>query len=204
MGGLAPTPAALMTARFGANIIVMRATAIVALALAGLVTHSAAQAEDPEISSRRAAERRAFTDAEITEGFFKTAFGAELPIGDQPNRIRKFDGAVLVYIDSHAQPDRRAQVAEVVANIRAHVRHLDIAVTDNRSAANVMVTLVRDRDLPRTIRKVLRPRAGAQDPKLADAAVPVQLPQGRGLPDHLFRRHPGRGRRRLRVLRLHL
>ena len=172
MGGLAPTPAALMTARFGANIIVMRATAIVALALAGLVTHSAAQAEDPEISSRRAAERRAFTDAEITEGFFKTAFGAELPIGDQPNRIRKFDGAVLVYIDSHAQPDRRAQVAEVVANIRAHVRHLDIAVTDNRSAANVMVTLVRDRDLPRTIRKVY---GRAQARKIQSSLTPQCL-----------------------------
>ena len=58
-----------------------------------------------------------------------------------------------VYIDSRARPDRRDQVAEVVASIRRHVQHLDIAVTDSRSAANVMVTLVRDRDLPRTIRK---------------------------------------------------
>ena len=130
----------------------MRATAIVALALAGLMACDA-QAEDPEISGRRAAERRTFTDAEITEGFFKTAFGAELPIGDQPDRIRKFDGPVRVYIDSRARPDRRAQVTDVVASIRTHVQHIDIAVTDSRSAANVMVTLVRDRDLPRTIRK---------------------------------------------------
>jgi len=130
----------------------MRATAIVALAIVGSIA-CGAQAEDPEISGRRALERRAFTDAEITEGFFRTAFGAELPIGDPSNRIRKFDGPVRVYTDSRAQPDRRVQVAEVVASIRARVRHLDIAVTDNRSAANVLVTLVRDRDLPGTIRK---------------------------------------------------
>ncbi len=129
----------------------MRAIVIGAIVLAGLMLSAAA--EDPEISSRRAAERKVFTNAEIEEGFFKTAFGAELPLSGEMNRIRKFDGAVRVFVESRAKPDRRATVTQVVANIRAHVRHLDIAVTDNRSAANVLVTLVRDRDLPRTIRK---------------------------------------------------
>jgi len=129
----------------------MRAIVAVTIVLIGLTLSAAA--EDPEISRRRAAERKIFTDPEITEGFFKTAFGAELPLAGEMNRIRKFDGPVRVFVESRARPDRRAEVAEVVANIRTHVRHLDIAVTDDRSAANVLVTLVRDRDLPRTIRK---------------------------------------------------
>ncbi len=131
----------------------MRAVIPVAIVCAGLILMPGAAAEDPEISSRRASERKVFSNDEITDGFFRTAFGAELPLSGETNRIRKFDVPVRVYVESRARPDRRAQVAEVVANIRTHVRHLDIAVTDSRSAANVIVTLVRDRDLPRTIRK---------------------------------------------------
>ena len=42
----------------------------------------------------------AFTDAEIAEGFLKTAFGAELHLAGQVNRIRKFDGPVRVHVES--------------------------------------------------------------------------------------------------------
>jgi hypothetical protein len=42
------------------------------------VTTTPVHAEDREIAKRRAAERKTFTDAEIFDGFFKTAFGAEL------------------------------------------------------------------------------------------------------------------------------
>jgi hypothetical protein len=57
-------------------------------------------------------------------------------------------------VDSRARPDRRTQVAEVVADIRARVQHLDIAVVDTAAAANVVVTLVRDHDLGRAINKL--------------------------------------------------
>ncbi len=119
-----------------------------ALALLG---SSAAAAEDPEIASRRAAERKNFSDAEIADGFFKTAFGAEFQLAGRVNRIRKYAVPVRVYVES-ARPDRRAQVAAVVADIRAHVEHLDIAMTDRPGEANVTVRLVRDRDLAGTIR----------------------------------------------------
>jgi hypothetical protein len=130
----------------------MKAIVIAAFALAGLMI-APAGAEDPEISSRRAAERTTFTDAEIVEGFFKTAFGAEFRVAGQSDRIRKYVDPVRVYIDSKAKPDRRAAVAAVVADIRARVQHLDITVTDTRWQANVIVTLVRDRELARTIRR---------------------------------------------------
>jgi Protein of unknown function (DUF2927) len=126
------------------------AAVLAAVALVALI--DAPRAEDPQIAKRRAAERKTFTDAEIAEGFFKTAFGAEYHVAGRVDRIRKYDGPVRIYIDSRAKPDRRRQVAAVVADIGARIDHLDIAVAEDRRAANVEVTLVRDRDLMPTIR----------------------------------------------------
>lgn len=113
-----------------------------------------AGAESLEISSRRATERKTFTDAEISAGFFSTAFGAELRIAGRSDRIRKYDVPVRVFIDNRAKPDRRRQMASVIADIEARVQHLDIAPTQNRADANVVVTLVRDRDLAGAIGKM--------------------------------------------------
>jgi hypothetical protein len=125
---------------------------LAALALAGAVAPGSG--EVAEISARRAAERTAFSDAEIAEGFFKTVFGAELRLRGRTDVIRKYDGPVRVFVDNRAKPDRRADVNKVIDDIRARVHHLDIAVTDDREAANMLVTLVRDRDLTRTVRKM--------------------------------------------------
>jgi hypothetical protein len=132
---------------------VLCALGAAALALATIVHCAApAAAENAEIARRRAAERKSFTDAEIIDGFFKLSFGAEFRVAGSVDRIRKYDRPVRVYLDNRAQPDRRAQVVAVIADIAARVRGLDIATTDQRKSANVIVTLVRDRDLARTIR----------------------------------------------------
>jgi hypothetical protein len=112
----------------------------------------AATAQTADITARRAAERKTFTDAQIADGFFKTVFGAELRLRGRTDVVRKYDGPVRVYVQNRAKPDRRNQVAAVVADIGARVDNLDIAMTDDRDAANVLVTLVRDRDLARTVR----------------------------------------------------
>ena len=122
------------------------------LALAGLAAR--AHAEDPEVGARRAAERKTFTDAEIAEGFFKTVFGAELRLRGRTDVIRKYDGPVRVFVETRARPDRRAEVAKVVDDIRGRVDHLDIAMTDDRKAANVFAVLLRDRDLAPTVRQM--------------------------------------------------
>ena len=127
--------------------------ALSALLLAG-VAGIPAGAEDAEISARRAAERKTFSDDEIARGFFKTVFGAELRLRGRTDVVRKYDGPVRVFIETRAKPDRRADVARVIDNIRARVDHLDIAVTDDRSAANYFVVLVRERDLDKTVRKM--------------------------------------------------
>lgn len=124
---------------------------VLALALAGAL---AVAAEDAQIRRNRAAERKTFSDAEIAQGFFKTAFGAELQVGRNSDRIRKFDGPVRVYVDSRGKPDRSGEVAAVVADIGSRVRGLNISVTRERDESNVLVTLVRDRVFVPTIRRM--------------------------------------------------
>jgi hypothetical protein len=127
------------------------------LALAVPLGPVAADAEDREISVRRASERTDFTDEEISTGFFKIALNAELQIGAQIDRVRKFEEPVRIYIDGRAQSDRAKQLAEVIADIRSRINHLDIKITSDRAAANFLVALVRDRDVD----KVIRARYGA-------------------------------------------
>jgi hypothetical protein len=142
----------------------VKVIAALALVAAGII---AAHAEPSEITKRRAAERKFFTDAEIADGFFKVAFGGEFRVSGNSDRIRKYDRPVRVFIDSRAKPDRRGQMAAVIADIGSRVQHLDIATTQQREDANVIVTLVRDRDLARTVGRMYgRERARQIERKL--------------------------------------
>jgi hypothetical protein len=126
------------------------AVALVTIAFDAVGPPPAASAEIPAIASRQRTEKKIFTDSEITEGFFKTAFGAEYHLAGRVDRIRKYDVPVRVFADGN-RPDRKAQLAKVVADISRRVQHLDIAMAESSEAANVVVKLVRDRDLYRTI-----------------------------------------------------
>src|SRR5438046_2945115 len=128
----------------------MLAAALAAVALGEVFSPPAASAEIPAVAQRQRTEKKAFTDSEIVEGFFKTAFGAEYHLAGRVDRIRKYDVPVRVFADGN-RADRKAQLAKIVADIAAKVQHLDIAVTENNESANVQVKLVRDRDLYRTI-----------------------------------------------------
>jgi len=136
--------------RFSHLPIVTFALAAIALASAGA---PALAAENSAIASRQRAEKKSFTDAEIIDGFFKTAFGAEFHLAGRVDRIRKYNGPVRVFAQGANRPDRKAQLAKVVADIARLVRHLDIALAGTADDANVVVTLVRDRDLFRTIQR---------------------------------------------------
>ena len=126
------------------------AVALAAITFDGVAWQPAASAEIPAIASRQQAEKKTFTDSEITDGFFKTAFGAEYHLAGRVDRIRKYDMPVRVFADSN-RPDRKAQLAKVVADIGQRVQHLDIAMAETGEAANILVKMVRDRDLYRTI-----------------------------------------------------
>jgi hypothetical protein len=125
------------------------AVALVIMAIGDAAWRPSNAAEIPAIASRQRAEKKTFTDSEITEGFFKTAFGAEYHLAGRVDRIRKYDMPVRVFADGNR--DRKAQLAKVIADIGRRVAHLDIAMAENSERANVVVKLVRDRDLYRTI-----------------------------------------------------
>ena len=127
------------------------AAALLAAALCS-VAAPALSAEIAAIASRQRAERKVFTDSEITDGFFKVAFGAEYHLAGRVDRIRKYDVPVRVFAAGINRPDRKAQLARVVADIAKRIAHLDIAMAETSGGANVLVTLVRDRNLFRTIR----------------------------------------------------
>jgi len=113
----------------------------------------AADAGIPSIAVNQHNEKTDFTDAEIIDGFLKTTFGAEYQLAGKVDRIRKFDKPVRVFITGADRPDRSRQIETVTADIGEHIDHLDIAVTEHRDEANLIVRLVRDRDLDSSIRK---------------------------------------------------
>ncbi|WP_249165937.1 DUF2927 domain-containing protein [Bradyrhizobium sp. AUGA SZCCT0431] len=128
----------------------MLAAALAAVALGEVLLSAAALAELPAVAQRQRAQKKIFTDSEIIEGFFKIAFGAEYHLAGRVDRIRKYEAPVRVFADG-TRADRKAQLAKIVADIAARVQHLDIAMAANNDDANVLVKLVRDRDLNRTI-----------------------------------------------------
>jgi hypothetical protein len=129
------------------------AITVAVIALAG-IGGGPANAENPDIAGRRASERTDFTNDEIRDGFFKIAFNAELQLDLPIERVRKFDEPVRIFVVSKAVPDRRPEIAAIVDDIRGRVNHLDVAITNDRQAANFTVTLVAKRDLARTIRSL--------------------------------------------------
>src|SRR3954470_365123 len=126
------------------------AAALGAVAFGEILVPCAAFADIPGVTQRQRTEKKVFTDSEIVEGFLKTAFGAEYHLAGRVDRIRKYDGPVRVFADGN-RADRKGQIVKVVTDIARRVQHLNIAMADSSDDANVVVKLVRDRDLYRTI-----------------------------------------------------
>ena len=138
-----------------ASLTLVRALGFALIAIVATeIGNGPAVAENPDISSRRASERTDFTNEEITEGFIKIAFHAEMQIGAPAERVRKYDEPVRIFVVSKSEPDRRPEIAAIVDDIRARVNHLDVAITKDRAAANFTVTLVAERDLTQTVRSL--------------------------------------------------
>lgn len=154
---------------------ILVAIALTLLGVSAAVLGPSARAENADVSVRRHAERTGFTNDEIVDGFFKIAFGAELQVAGRVNLIRKFDQPIRVFFDNRAQANHRADLAAVIADIRSHVAHLDVAMTDDRQAANVVVTLVRDRD---ELRRTIRNRYGRERARQIEQRLTPQCLSG--------------------------
>jgi hypothetical protein len=137
---------------------IVLATALASVGVAG----EASGAENPEISTKRGAQRMGFSDAEIMDGFYKIAFSAELQIDRRVELIRKFDDPVRVLVVNHGGHDRLMKIAAIIADIRARVNHLDIATTENHHVANLIVRLVPKRNFKHTINSLYGPDRSRQ------------------------------------------
>ncbi|MBC7586594.1 MAG: DUF2927 domain-containing protein, partial [Tardiphaga sp.] len=96
------------------------AMAAIAVAVSGAPASHAA--EPAAVALRQRAEKKIFTDAEIIDGFLKTAFGAEYHLAGRVDRIRKYELPVRVFADGRA--DRKAQITRIVTDIALRVKHL--------------------------------------------------------------------------------
>ena len=126
-------------------------TGAIAAAIVCSAALPALTAEIPAIASRQRPEKKTFTDAEITDGFFKTAFGAEYHLAGRVDRIRKYDMPVRVFADG---TPCRPQGAACQSRRRHRQRGSRISTSRWPTAARAptsRVKLVRDRDLYRTI-----------------------------------------------------
>lgn len=129
---------------------------------------------DGVIARKEKAQRTQFSDAEIIDGFLKTAIGSELQRGEPANRIRKYEGPVRVFLDNRANPDRRPVVAAVISDISSKIEHIDLALTENRDEANVTVMLIRERDFAKTLRSYY----GAQQTRNIERSLEPQCLTG--------------------------
>lgn len=126
--------------------------AVPSIALAASFACATAAAQDGFVP--KSAQRTTFTDAEIIDGFLKTTIGAEFQLAGRVDRIRKYDGRVRVYIDNRGRPDRRARLRQVIDDIAGHIRHLDLATTNRRADADIVVTMVREQDMHATLTRL--------------------------------------------------
>lgn len=110
-----------------------------------------AAAQTPAIEQRKAADTRAYSDAELIDGFLAIALGAEFQIAGRVDRIRKYTAPVRVHIERRGGPDRSAILKTVLADIAAKIRNLDLALADDPATANIRILLVRNRDMRKTI-----------------------------------------------------
>src|ERR1700685_2853488 len=138
----------------------------VSFACVCLLAGDAASADNADVSARSAAQRTDFAYDEIKDGFFKTAFHAELQFDRHVDRIRKFDEPVRVFVVNSGRPDRRANVAAIVADIHGRVDHLDLAMAADRQSANLVVMLVQHADFAQTVRSRYGERPARQIQKV--------------------------------------
>jgi hypothetical protein len=86
---------------------------------------------------------RAFTDAELIDGFVRTVFGSEYQsFGWQSFLVKKFAGPVRVFVDDRSSAQRGGEITAFVRSLSVEVAGLDIGVVDEPSEANYRIFVV--------------------------------------------------------------
>lgn len=86
---------------------------------------------------------RAFSDAELIDGFERTVFGSEFPSwGWQSSLVKKFAGPARIYVDDRSGAGRGADALRFIRSLPQLISGLDLQVVDNANEANFRVFIV--------------------------------------------------------------
>jgi hypothetical protein len=86
---------------------------------------------------------RAFTDAELIDGFERTVFGSEYQsFGWQSFLVKKFAEPVRVFVDDRSTANRGGEIADFIRSLPAEIAGLDIEVVAEAAEANYRVFVV--------------------------------------------------------------
>jgi hypothetical protein len=86
---------------------------------------------------------RAFTDAELIDGFDRTVFGSEFPTwGFQSYRVKKFAGPVRFHVDDRSRSGRRGAALSFIRSLPHRIGGLQVTIVDDPKDANFRVFIV--------------------------------------------------------------
>nr|WP_321458189.1 DUF2927 domain-containing protein [uncultured Cohaesibacter sp.] len=86
-----------------------------------------------------------YSDKEVTHGFYKTVFGAEiksLSWGTQTNRVKKYVTPVKFWIDNRAKLNRLKTIQHFVESLPERIPGLKVRMANNHKDANFHIYVV--------------------------------------------------------------
>ncbi len=95
---------------------------------------------------------RAFSDAELVDGFMRTVFGSEYPSwGRQAMIVKKYVNEVRVYVDDRSSARRGAEVVAFVRTLPALIDGVHISIVSDPAAANYRIFVLDRADYRRVV-----------------------------------------------------
>jgi hypothetical protein len=86
---------------------------------------------------------RAFSDADLIDGFNRTVFGSEYPTwGWQSSVVKKFVDPARVYVDDRSGMGRGAEAARFISSLPGLIQGLDLQLVDDSAEANFHVFIL--------------------------------------------------------------
>jgi len=108
-----------------------------------IIRRLAASAALALLVASTATQARAFSDAELIDGFYRTVFGSEYrSFGWQSHLVKKFVGPVRVFVDDRSDEKRGAEIEAFVRSLPGLIAGLDIGIVDDPAQANYRVFVI--------------------------------------------------------------
>jgi hypothetical protein len=86
------------------------------------------------------APARAFSDAELIDGFERTVFGSEYAsFGWQSRLVKKFTGPIRFYVDDRSNAGRGGEIVAFIETLPELIAGLEVKIVGNAGSANYRV-----------------------------------------------------------------